>query len=180
MGGRLIQHYGVYGVRFCVWAPNAKSVSLVGDFNYWDGRVNPMRTLGGGGVWELFVPELKEDERYKFEIRTQSNELRVKSDPMALFSEMRPATASIVANIDKFPWSDQPWMEKRLRIKDEPKPMNVYELHLGSWRKKEGWRFMNYREIALELALYCQQLGYTHVELLPYRNILWMNLGDIR
>lgn len=167
MGGRLIQHEGVEGVRFCVWAPNAKSVSLVGDFNFWDGRVNPLRSLGESGVWELFVPGLKEGEKYKYEIRTQSHDLRVKSDPMALASEMRPATASLVMNVDRFSWNDYAWMEKRFREKDIPKPMNIYEVHLGSWKKKDGWQFMNYREIAKDLASYCKTMGYTHVELLP-------------
>ena len=129
--------------------------------------MNPMRSLGGGGVWELFVPGLKEGEKYKFEIRTQTSQLRVKSDPMALFSEMRPATASIVANVNKFHWTDHAWREKRQAKKDEPKPLNIYEVHLGSWKKKDGWRFMNYREIAKELAQYCKMMGYTHVELLP-------------
>jgi 1,4-alpha-glucan branching enzyme len=167
MGGRLTQHNGIEGVGFCVWAPNAKSVSLVGDFNYWDGRVNPMRSLGSSGLWELFVPGLKSGEKYKFEIRTKSNELRVKSDPMALSSELRPATASLVADVNHFTWADGDWMEKRQLDKDMPKPMNIYELHLGSWKKHEGWRFMNYREIAQELAVYCRKMGYTHVELLP-------------
>lgn len=167
MGGRLIQHNGIKGVRFCVWAPNAKSVSLVGDFNFWDGRINPMRSLGGSGVWELFVPGLQEGEKYKFEIRTQAHGIRVKSDPMALFSEMRPATASIVANVDLFQWSDGLWMGKRTLEKDQSKPLNIYEVHLGSWKKKDGWRFMNYREIAQELTEYCLMMGYTHVELLP-------------
>lgn len=167
MGGRLWRHEGIEGVRFCVWAPTARSVSLVGDFNYWDGRVNPMRSLGGSGIWELFLPGLKEGEKYKFEIRTQHHELRVKADPMALFSEMRPATASVVASVNKFSWNDSEWMEKRQNEKNSPKPINIYEIHLGSWRKNEGWRFMNYREIARELAEYCQKMGYTHVELLP-------------
>lgn len=167
MGGRIIQHNGIEGVRFCVWAPNAKSVSLVGDFNYWDGRMNPMRSLGGSGIWELFLPGLKEGEKYKFEIRTKANELRIKSDPMALWNEMRPATASVVADVDKFKWNDLAWIQKRQQEKDEPKPINIYEVHLGSWKKKDGWRFMNYREIAEELAQYCRQMHFTHVELLP-------------
>lgn len=167
MGGRLVRHYDVDGARFAVWAPNAKSVSLVGDFNYWDGRINPMRSLGSSGIWELFVPGIDEGEKYKFEIRTQSHGLRVKSDPMALTNELRPATASIIANVDKFKWTDQNWIEKRHHQKDLSKPINIYEVHLGSWKKKEGWRFMNFREIAKELAQYCQTMGYTHVELLP-------------
>lgn len=167
LGGRLIHHQGVQGVRFCVWAPNAKSVSLVGDFNYWDGRINPMRSLGGSGIWELFLPGLGEGEKYKFEIRTKFNELRIKSDPMAYYNEMRPFTASIVANVNQFQWSDGDWLNRRQWNADKPQPMNVYEVHLGSWKKKEGWRFMNYREIGKELASYCQEMGYTHVELLP-------------
>lgn len=167
MGGRHIKHEGIEGVRFSVWAPNAKSVYVVGDFNYWDGRINPMRSLGGSGIWEIFIPGLQVDEKYKFEIHTQSQGLRVKSDPMALFSELRPATASIIANLDAFQWNDHNWLMKREREKDEPKPINIYEVHLGSWKKKDGWRFMNYREIARELASYCQKMGFTHVELLP-------------
>lgn len=166
-GARLIQYEGIEGVRFCLWAPNAKNVSVVGDFNFWDGRVNPMRSLGQSGVWELFVPGLSEGEKYKYEIRAQNNELLVKSDPMAYASELRPATASLVANLDKFQWSDSKWMEKRLQLKDQPKPMNTYEVHLGSWKKKEGWKFYNYREIALQLVAYCQEMGFTHVELMP-------------
>lgn len=166
-GARLIQHQGVAGVRFCVWAPNARSVALIGDFNFWDGRVNPMRSLGNSGVWELFVPGLKEGEKYKFEIRTQNNELLVKADPMAYFTEMRPATASIVANLNKIHWTDQKWIEKRSLTKEESKPINIYEVHLGSWKKKDGWKFLNYREIAQELVQYCQDMGYTHVELMP-------------
>lgn len=167
LGGRLAQHDGIDGVRFSVWAPNAKSVALVGDFNFWDGRINPMRSLGQNGIWELFIPGLREGEKYKFEVRGQSHEVRIKSDPLAIFSELRPATASIIANVDKFQWQDASWIEKRGNEKNIPKPLNIYEVHLGSWKKKEGWRFMNYREIACELAKYCRKMGYTHVELLP-------------
>lgn len=167
MGGRLVNHQGMEGVRFCVWAPNAKSVAVVGDFNHWDGRCNLMRSLGSSGLWELFVPGLKEGLKYKFEIRSQGNDLHLKADPMALCGEMRPANASIIANVDKFIWEDAKWMEKRQAEASQPKPIHIYEVHLGSWKKKEGWRFMNYREIAPELASYCQEMGYTHVELLP-------------
>lgn len=166
LGARLTTHQGVAGTKFAVWAPNAKRVSLVGDFNHWDGRVNPMRSLGSSGVWELFVPGLQAGEKYKFEIKTQANEILIKSDPFAYSSEMRPATASVIANIDQFTWNDQKWMEKRFQNKDKNTPINIYEVHLGSW-KKNGNKFLNYREIAQELGTYCQEMNFTHVEFLP-------------
>lgn len=166
MGGRLATHQGVAGAKFSVWAPNARNVSLVGDFNYWDGRANPMRVLGYSGVWELFVPGLGEGQRYKFEIMTQQGERRVKADPYALMSEHRPATASILANIDLFQWQDQEWMEVRRKRNIQSSPMNVYEVHLGSWKK--SWdQFINYRDIAHELTRYCLEMGFNYVELLP-------------
>jgi 1,4-alpha-glucan branching enzyme len=166
LGGRLTTHQGVEGVKFAVWAPGAKNVAIVGDFNYWNGRVNPMRSMGSSGIWELFIPGLKEGERYKFEIKTQTGELRVKSDPFAYSSEVRPATASVIANIDRFQWEDAEWLKQRTRNKDAPKPINIYEVHLGSWKKK-GDAFLNYRDIAVELVNYCREMGFTHVELLP-------------
>jgi 1,4-alpha-glucan branching enzyme len=166
LGGRLIKHQGVEGVKFAVWAPSAKRVSLVGNFNYWDGRLNLMRSMGSSGIWELFIPGLTEGEKYKFEIKTDDDKILIKSDPFAYASEMRPATASVVANIEKFQWSDKKWMEQRIHQKDKPKPINIYEIHLGSWRKN-GPYFLNYRDIAQQLAAYCNEMGYTHVELLP-------------
>jgi 1,4-alpha-glucan branching enzyme len=141
MGGRLTHHQDVAGAKFSVWAPNARSVSVIGDFNYWNGRVNPMRTLGYSGVWELFIPGLKEGEKYKFEIQTQQGERLVKADPYALMSELRPATASILANIERFQWQDQVWMEERKRRNIQSHPMSIYEVHLGSW-KKHGNNFL--------------------------------------
>lgn len=166
MGGRLIEHQGVKGVKFAVWAPQAHSISLVGDFNFWDGRVNPMRSMGGGGVWELFVPGLPVLEKYKFEIKTKEGHLKVKSDPYALYSELRPRTASIVFDVNRFAWTDSAWMNKRVQERGKGVPLNIYEVHLGSWKKKEGY-FLNYREIAHELAKYCIEMGFSHVELLP-------------
>lgn len=166
MGGRLVTHQGVAGAKFIVWAPNAQNVSLVGDFNYWDGRVNPMRALGYSGVWELFVPGLQAGEKYKFEIHSQQGERRVKADPYALQSELRPATASVLANIEHFQWEDQPWLEERLRRSVQSFPMSIYEVHLGSWRKR-GDQFLNYREIAQSLAVYCLDMGFNYIELLP-------------
>lgn len=166
MGGRLTQQQGVSGVKFTVWAPAAKRVSVVGDFNFWDGRANPMRSLGQSGVWEIFIPELKEGEKYKFEIKTQTDQLRIKSDPYGYCNELRPATASVVANLERFQWEDHQWHAKRIQEKNQPQPITIYEVHLGSWKKKEG-HFLNYREIAVELVNYCHELGFTHVELLP-------------
>lgn len=166
MGGRLTRHQGVDGAKFSVWAPNAKSVAVVGDFNHWDGRVNPMRVLGYSGVWELFIPGLKEGDKYKFEIQTQQGERLLKADPYALMSEMRPATASILANIERFEWQDHDWMENRKQKNIQSLPMSVYEVHLGSW-KKRGNDFYNYRDLAHELAVYCQDMGFNYVELLP-------------
>lgn len=166
MGARLATHQGQTGVKFAVWAPGARRVSVIGDFNHWDGRLNPMRSLGSSGVWELFVPGLKEGEKYKFEIKTQSHQLLVKSDPFAYSSEMRPATASVVADINKFDWQDKDWVNRRHFNKDSSHPMNTYEVHLGSWKRNYN-SFMNYREIAVELAKYCLEMGFTHVELMP-------------
>jgi 1,4-alpha-glucan branching enzyme len=166
MGGRLTHHQGVDGAKFVVWAPNAKSVSVVGDFNYWNGRANPMRVLGYSGVWEIFIPGLKEGDKYKFEIQTQQGEKIVKADPYAFSCEMRPATASILANMERFQWQDESWLKERHRRQIQSHPMSIYEVHLGSWRKK-GEDFLNYREIAHALAIYCLDMGYNYVELLP-------------
>lgn len=166
MGARLITHQGVEGVKFAVWAPNAKRVSVVGDFNHWHGETNPMRSLGSSGVWELFVPGLKEGAKYKFEIKTQGGQVLLKADPFAYSSELRPATASVVAQLDHFPWQDQQWRQRQAENRGNSRPLNIYEVHLGSW-KKQHHRFLNYREIAKELAIYCREMGFSHVELLP-------------
>lgn len=166
LGGRLSTQNGIAGVKFAVWAPAAKQVSLVADFNHWDGRVNPMRSMGQSGVWELFVPGLKEGEKYKFEIKAQNDEVFVKSDPLGYSSELRPATASVVADVDRFQWEDAHWIASRIQNKYQPQPINIYEVHLGSWKKRDGY-FLNYREIAQELAGYCVNMGFTHVELMP-------------
>lgn len=166
LGAHLIEHQGVHGVKFAVWAPSAKGVSVVGDFNYWNGQVNPMRSLGSSGVWELFIPGLQHGEKYKFEIKTQTNEVLVKADPYAFSSELRPATASIVASVDHFQWEDQEWIDRRIENKNKSKPINIYEVHLGSWKRKNGY-FLNYREIATDIVDYCRKMGFTHLELLP-------------
>ena len=166
MGGRLFNHQGIEGAKFSVWAPNAKSVSLVADFNFWDGRVNPMRVLGYSGIWEIFIPGIEEGYKYKFEINTQQGERILKADPYALMSELRPATASVLANIERYQWRDESWIEERRRRNIQSYPMNVYEVHLGSWKKHYD-QFLNYREIGHALAIYCLDMGFTYVELLP-------------
>lgn len=153
---------GISGVLFTVWAPNATAVSLVGDFNHWDGRVNPMRTLGVSGIWELFIPGLQEGTRYKYEVRSQEGKLLLKSDPFARFAEVRPYNASIVYNVDRYQWQDAQWMQQRKNLSLN-RPINIYEVHLGSW--KQG--VSNYRQMAAELARYCLEMGFTHIELMP-------------
>jgi 1,4-alpha-glucan branching enzyme len=166
MGGRLCVHQEVTGVKFAVWAPHAQRVALVGDFNLWDGRSHPMRSLGASGVWELFIPGLDSGQKYKFEILSQQGQLQLKADPYALYSERRPQTASIVASVDAHVWCDAPWIERRERTQLSTSAMLIYEVHLPSWKKKEG-HLLNYRDSASLLATYCKQMGFTHVELLP-------------
>ncbi len=166
MGARVCEHQGVYGVKFAVWAPEAHAVALLADFNYWDERYNPMRSLGGSGVWELFVPGIGVGEKYKFAITTKSGEKLIKSDPFAYAFEKRPSTASIVANVSEFAWDDEDWLQKRRHQNWLASPINIYEVHTGSWKKRHG-EFLSYRELAHELSSYCHEMGYTHVELLP-------------
>src|SRR5216117_1594217 len=157
------------GVYFAVWAPNAQRVSVVGDFNNWDGRVNPTRKLIGSGVWELFVPGIKQGTHYKFEIRTQTGALLLKSDPFAFFNQPGKSTASLVYDLERYTWNDSAWMESR-RTRDWPRSaISIYEVHLGSWRRKteEGNRQLSYLELAGELLPYVLEMGYTHIELLP-------------
>ncbi len=165
LGAHLSSRQGVKGTQFCVWAPNAKSVSLVGDFNNWSGRVNPMRARDSSGMWELFVPGIAAGEKYKYEIRTKGGHLRLKSDPYGNSFEMRPKNAAIVADVNQYEWSDREWMDRR-RKSDLSCPMNIYELHLGSWRCY-GKEFPTYREMAPDLADYCIEMGFTHVEVMP-------------
>lgn len=169
LGAHPITHHGVEGVRFAVWAPSARNVSLVGDFNFWDGRTNPMRSLGSSGIWELFVPGLHVGMKYKYEIRTQSGELFIKADPYAYACELRPSTASIIAETENFQWTDHQWMENRLQKANNihNEPMTIYEVHLGSWKRDKHHCFLNYRTLATELASYCKEMGFTHVEFMP-------------
>ena len=165
MGANLSVQQGIEGVKFTVWAPSAKAVSLLADFNHWDNRVNPMRTLGGSGVWELFVPGIGIGEKYKFQIRSE-NGVKVKADPYAKQCEVRPSSASVVTDVNTFEWEDSDWIKKRNEQREHRYPMNCYEVHLGSWRKKDG-QFLGYHELAHQLGDYCKEMGFTHVELMP-------------
>jgi 1,4-alpha-glucan branching enzyme len=161
---------GVNGVHFAVWAPNARRVSVVGDFNGWDGRVNPMRSRGNSGIWELFVPEFDEGVIYKYEIvGPQNNILPLKADPYGFRSELRPNTGSVVARLDKHSWKDADWLNHRANRNWLEQPISVYEVHLGSWRRmpEENNRWLTYRELADQLIPYVKELGCTHIELLP-------------
>jgi len=155
------------GVYFAVWAPNAQRVSVVGDFNDWDGRVNPMRKLLSAGVWELFLPGIKPGAHYKFEIRTQTGVVLLKSDPFAFFNQHGKSSASLVYDLERYTWSDAEWMEARQKKNWPQSPISTYEVHLGSWRRKEGNRQLTYLELADTLLPYVLEMGYTHIELLP-------------
>ena len=167
LGAHLREMDGVQGVSFAVWAPNAKRVSVVGGFNNWDGRVNPMRKNINCGVWDIFMPGLKEGEIYKYEIKTQNDYILTKSDPVGFYAEKRPHTASVVYNIDRYMWSDEDWMKYREEYNSFDKPMSIYEVHLGSWRRKENNEYLSYRELADTLVPYVVNMGFTHVEFLP-------------
>jgi 1,4-alpha-glucan branching enzyme len=157
---------GVVGTSFAVWAPSARSVSVVGDFNSWDGRLHPMRSLGASGIWELFVPGVESGTRYKYELRTQDGSLRLKADPVAFATEVPPNNASIVW-APSHRWSDEEWLAERAQSEPQHGPMSIYEVHLGSWRRTLDGQTLSYRELASELARYVTDLGFTHVELLP-------------
>ena len=189
LGAHLAEVDGIKGVYFAVWAPNARNVSLLGDFNHWDGRKHQMRK-GVTGIWEIFIPGLGVGEHYKYEVKNQDGHPYEKSDPYGFHQEVRPKTASIVADLDSFTWNDSDWMEKRRHTEPLTQPISVYECHIGSWlhaasaepavlpngepepvvqvsELNPGARFLTYRELAHKLIPYVKDLGFTHVELLP-------------
>jgi 1,4-alpha-glucan branching enzyme len=166
LGAHVITHGGVEGVHFAVWAPNAERVSVIGDFNSWDGRRNPMRKRMTG-VWEIFIPGLKEGATYKFEILRSGQRMPLKSDPMAFFAEMRPKTASRVASTTHFKWTDAKYLEERAKRDPRRSPMSIYEVHAGSWRRRDGSEFLSYTELADMLIPYVKDMGFTHIEFLP-------------
>lgn len=168
MGAHLCEFNDVKGVHFAVWAPNAYRVGVIGNFNGWDTRVHPMRLHGTSGIWELFIPGVKEGDVYKFDLRSRLRDYRVeKTDPYGYFSEKRPRTASVVSNLESFRWRDKKWMETRANGNPLNKPMSIYEVHLGSWRRKEDGEWLSYRELAHELVNYAKEMNYTHLELMP-------------
>ncbi len=170
LGAHVREIEGVRGVHFGVWAPNARRVSVVGDFNHWDGRVHTMRNRGPTGVWELFLPGLAEGWIYKFEILSNfGGYLALKADPYGFYSELRPKSGSIVFDIGRYAWNDGEWMAGRERRNWLESPLSIYEIHPGAWRRvpDEGNRWLTYRELADHLLPYVKEMGYTHIEMLP-------------
>ncbi len=189
MGAHPITKAGVDGVYFAVWAPNARNVSVMGDFNHWDGRQHQMRK-GSSGIWDLFIPQLQAGDSYKYEVKNLDGHIYEKSDPYGFQQEVRPKTASIVTDLSVFSWNDSDWMEHRRQTDATSQPISVYEAHLGSWLHapsaepakqadgsdapvvtvadlKPGARFLTYRELAAKLIPYVQEMGFTHIEVMP-------------
>ncbi|MDH3662549.1 MAG: 1,4-alpha-glucan branching protein GlgB [Alphaproteobacteria bacterium] len=168
LGAHLVEHQGVEGVHFAVWAPNARRVSVVGDFNQWDGRRHPMRLHPDTGVWEIFLPDVTEGAAYKYEIKDRGGHcLPLKADPFAFGAELRPKTASVVRDVSNFSWGDEVWFGSRASRHGPDAPVSIYELHLGSWRRGADDAFLSYDDIADQLIPYVNDLGFTHIELLP-------------
>jgi 1,4-alpha-glucan branching enzyme len=168
LGAHCRVHQGIPGVAFAVWAPNAKRVSVVGDFNDWDGRRYPMRLRHGSGVWEIFIPELPAGRLYKYEILgAEGAVLPLKADPYAAQGEHSPGTASRIVGPSGYAWRDGAWIENRWQHNDRTAPISIYEVHLGSWRRQDGNRYLNYRELADTLVPYARDMGFTHIELMP-------------
>jgi 1,4-alpha-glucan branching enzyme len=169
LGAHVVNHEGVSGTQFAVWAPNAAQVFVMGDFNGWNKHGDPLHPKGQSGIWEGFFPGIANETLYKYHIVSRFNDYRVdKTDPFSIFNEIPPKTASIVWNLD-YQWGDQEWMASRRQRNDLDKPMAIYEMHVGSWRRvaEESNRSLSYRELAPQLADYLERLGYTHVEFLP-------------
>jgi 1,4-alpha-glucan branching enzyme len=167
LGSQIRMLDGVRGTSFGVWAPNAQRVSVVGDFNHWDGRRHAMRLLGSSGLWEIFIPGVGEGAHYKFEIRDAHGHLSLKTDPYGAFFETAPKNAAIVWNNHKFAWTDSAWLRSRREQHPLRSAMSIYELHIGSWRKKSASESFGYRELAAPLIEYVTRMGFTHIELLP-------------
>lgn len=167
LGAQLLTIGGIAGVRFAVWAPNARRVSVVGDFNTWDGRRHQMRLRHSAGLWELFIPRLQEGERYKYEIAARNGIiLPLKADPVALYAELPPATASVVADLHAFSWSDDAWIDARSKRQHATSPISVYEVHSASWWRHND-QLPHWQDLIDRLIPYVAELGFTHIELLP-------------
>lgn len=167
LGAHLMTIDGVKGVHFAVWAPNARRVSVVGDFNNWDGRAHQMRRLWDSGIFELFLPDAKVGQNYKFEIKLRDGLTYLKSDPYGFAAQLRPETASVIADINHFKWEDDAWIEKRETECGQDLPMSIYELYLGSFSRPDKESYVNYRELAPKIIDYVKKMGYTHIELMP-------------
>lgn len=168
LGAHVMEINGISGVHFAVWAPNAKRVSVIGNFCGWDGRVYPLRNINNSGIYEIFIPGLVEGEIYKYEIKTHENYILQKSDPYGNYAQMRPDTASIVTNLNGYEWNDQDYYNMRQAQNTLNQPVSIYEVHLGSWKRNEGEPgFLSYRELAADLIPYVKEMGYTHIELMP-------------
>ncbi len=166
LGARPMEIDGIAGVYFAVWAPSARRVSTVGDFNDWDGRRHGMRPLGDSGIWEIFLPDVAVGAVYKYEILTRASEILLKSDPYAFAAELPPSTASVVADIDRFVWGDEPWMRRRGERSWVEEPISIYEVHPGSWRQAEDGSYLNWRDMAHQLVEYALAMNFTHLELM--------------
>jgi 1,4-alpha-glucan branching enzyme len=167
LGAQLRVIDGVPGTSFAVWAPNAQRISVVGDFNQWDGRFHSLRLLGASGVWEIFIPGVGVGAHYKFEIRDVHGNIKLNTDPCGFFFETAPKNAAIVWDTRQFKWNDKAWLKRRRERDALRSPMSVYEVHIGSWRKKTANESWSYRELAEPLVLYVKRMGFTHVEFLP-------------
>ena len=167
LGAHVIEQDGVRGTHFAVWAPNAVRVSVVGEFNGWDGRCHPMRRVGVTGVWEIFLPAVGEGAVYKYEIAPRDGAPFLKADPVGFGAQHPPETASVVRDISGYGWKDGDWMASRRDCHQRDKPISIYEVHLGSWRRAEGGRKLSYKELAKDLVEYAQWMGFTHLELMP-------------
>lgn len=167
LGAHLVEENGQAGVRFAVWAPNAERVSVVGDFNSWNGDAHPMKRQPASGIWALFIPGLGEGTIYKYEIRTYSGQLILKADPYAFYAEVKPRTASKVVNLKGYQWNDREWQERKASQSPFDQPMLIYEVHLGSWKNRGFEQYYTYKELTEELIDYVADMGYTHIELLP-------------
>ena len=168
LGAHITEEDGQQGVRFSVWAPNAKSVSVVGEFNNWDTRVNEMSRIEDGEIWKIFIPGLKEGDIYKYAIMPQHGGPHImKADPYGYYCEVPPATASRVFDMNRYQWQDQEWQEKKQRTQSYGQPMLTYEVHLGSWRRNAEGKALSYRELADQLVNYVKDMNYTHIEFMP-------------
>jgi 1,4-alpha-glucan branching enzyme len=167
LGSHLRELDGVPGVAFAVWAPNARRVSVVGDFNQWDGRRHPMRRLGSSGIWEVFIPGIGRGAHYKFELLDARGQVVLKTDPYGTFFEIAPKNAAIVWPVNEFKWTDDSWLERRRKLQPLHAPFNVYEMHLGSWMRPSGHESYSYRDLAGRLIDYLRRMNFTHVEFLP-------------